>query len=113
MGTTGIGTTAFGMYSTGSGYMNASRGFDTGMQVGDKLSFQWAMNWDANSGSKGFDLKSGGTTVFNLNNGGSSTITVTGGTVSSNYGTDPMNIEISRTSSSQYSVTIGRRDGKT
>jgi autotransporter-associated beta strand protein len=111
MGTTGIGTTAFGMWSSGSGYMNASRGFDAGMQVGDKLSFQWAMNWDANSGSKGFDLKSGGTTVFNLNNGGSSTITVTGGTVSSNYGTSPMNIEITRTSSSQYSVTIGKRDG--
>ena len=43
MGTTGIGTTAFGIWSTGNnGYFNASRGFDSGMQIGDTFTFYWA-----------------------------------------------------------------------
>ena len=72
-----VGTTAFGMYSTGgSGYVNATRIFDLGMQIGDTQNFYWAINWDANSGSKGFDLLDGASTVVNVNNGGSATITL-------------------------------------
>jgi fibronectin-binding autotransporter adhesin len=111
MGTTGIGTTAFGVYANGSGYMNAGRGLDAGLGVGDTLSFYWAMNWDANGGAKGFDLKSGGTTVFNVNNGGSATITAGGNNAFTAYGTTPMLVTLSRTSGSQYSFEMTARDG--
>ena len=33
IGDNGIGTTAFGMYATGSGYFNASRSINNGIQV--------------------------------------------------------------------------------
>ena len=54
------------------------------------LHFYWAMNWDANGGGKGFDFKSGGTTLFTvLNNGSSAAITTSsGGTADGNYGTN-------------------------
>ena len=68
MGTTGIGTNAFGFYATGGDYLNASRPLTNAMAVGDELTFYWAMNWDANGGGKGFDLKSGGVTIFTVLN---------------------------------------------
>jgi len=111
MGTTGIGTTAFGTYATGAGYFNAARGFDSSMQIGDTLSFYWAINWDANGGNKGFDLKSGGSTVFNVNNNNSSTITTTSGTAFTAFGTTPMLVTLTRTSGSQYSFSMTARDG--
>ncbi len=111
MGTTGIGTTAFGMYATGTAYVNAGRTFNQGLQVGDTLTFYWAINWDASSGNKGFDLKSGSTTIINVNNTGSATITITDGTVSTDYGTNPMLVTVTRTSSSNYDVSITERDG--
>ena len=45
MGTDGIGTTAFGMFATGSGYFNAYRTINNGIQVGDTFSFYWAINF--------------------------------------------------------------------
>ena len=111
MGTDGIGTTAFAMFATGSGYFNAYRSIDNGIQVGDTFSFYWAMNWDANGGSKGFDLRSGGTTIFNVNNGGSSTITTTNGNANTSYGTTAMLVTITRTSASAYSFSMTSRSG--
>jgi hypothetical protein len=111
MGTIGIGTTAFAMYATGSGYCNVSKSITGGMTVGDVLTFYWAMNFDAGSGNKGFDLKNGGTTIFNVNNAGSSTITTTNGTAFTNYGTTPMFVTVTRTSSSMYSFSMTARDG--
>jgi hypothetical protein len=111
MGTSGIGTTAFGMFATGGAYFNASRSITNGLQIGDKLTFYWAIYWDANSGAKGFDLKSGATTIFNVNNGGSSTISTTNGTAFTNFGTSPMLVTLIRTSSNSYSFTMTARDG--
>ncbi len=113
MGTTGIGTTAFAMYATGSGYCNASRGITGGMQVGDILTFYWAMNYDAGAGTKGFDLKSSTTTIFNVNNTGSATITTTNGSAFTAYGTTPMLVTVTRISSSSYSFNMSARDGGT
>ena len=118
MGTTGIGTTAWGAFAsgTGSGWVDATRSLSTAMQVGDSLSFYWAMNWDSGGagGSKGFDLRnSSGTNIFTLVNTNSATITYANagtGTISSNYGTTPMLFTVNRTSSSEYQVTITRRD---
>ncbi|WP_345094261.1 hypothetical protein, partial [Flavobacterium chungnamense] len=111
MGTNGIGTTAFGMYATGSGYYNAYRSINNGIQIGDTFTFYWAINWDALSGAKGFDLKSGGTTIFNVNNGNSATITTTNGTANTNYGTAAMLVTITRTSANLYSFSMTSRSG--
>ena len=113
MGTTNIGTTAWGFYSNGSGghYVNATRTFSQAMAVGDIFTFDWAMNWDANAGNKGFDLLAGGSTVFNVNNGGSSTITLNGTTVNTDYGTTPMTVTLTRSSGSAYSFSMTSRSG--
>ena len=111
MGTTGIGTTTFGFYSTSSGYINATRTFNNGMEEGDILSFWWAMNWDANGGNKGFDLKrSDGTNVINVNNSGSAEIQVNGAQADANYGTTPMFVEVERTSTG-YEFSMSSRSG--
>jgi len=111
MGTSGIGTTAFGMFATGGGFFNASRTINNGIQVGDVLTFFWAINFDAGSGSKGFDLRAGGTTIFNVNNGNSATITTTNGTANTNYGTSPMQVTLTRISATQYSFSMTSRSG--
>lgn len=112
MGTTGIGTNAFGLYATGNAYFNGGRAFDSAMQVGDSFTFWWAMNWDANGGGKGFDLKANNATIFNVNNGGSTAaITTSNGTADSNYGTTPMLVTATRTSGSQYSFSMTSRSG--
>ncbi|MBM3921014.1 MAG: hypothetical protein FJ347_07295 [Sphingomonadales bacterium] len=118
MGTTGIGSTAFGIYGHSGHYLHAVRyfgrsGSNIGMQVGDVFSFYWSMNWDCGgSGSKGFDLRAGVSVIFNVDNtGSSSTITTTNGNANTNYGTTPMLVTLTRTSSSQYSFTMTSRSG--
>jgi autotransporter-associated beta strand protein len=107
---TGMGTTAFGMFATGTGYADRSRGFDVGMGIGDVFTFDWGMNWDANGGAKGFDLKAGGTKLFTINNGGSSTITVNGAAADANYGTGNMAVTLTRTASG-YTFSMTSRSG--
>jgi autotransporter-associated beta strand protein len=107
---TAMGTTAFGMFAGGTEYANRSRGFDVGMGIGDIFTFDWGMNWDANGGSKGFDLKAGGTSVLNINNGGSSAITVNGVAANANYGTGNMAVTLTRTASG-YTFSMTSRSG--
>ena len=111
MATTGIGTNAFGLFATGSAYMNATRPFAAAMEVGDKFTFYWAINWDANGGGKGFDFKNGSTTIFTVINSGSSAITAGGVTADANFGTTPMLVTLIRTSSTQYSFSMTSRSG--
>jgi autotransporter-associated beta strand protein len=110
MGTSGIGTTAFGLYATGNAYVDAFRGGFT-MNVGDTLSYYWAMNFDAGSGSKGVDFRVNDDGVYNINNNGSSTITAGGSTANANYGTTPMLVTLTRSSGSQYSFSMTSRSG--
>lgn len=110
MSNTGIGTTAFAFYSTGTGYVNAVRPLTDALRVGEKFTFYWTANWDANTGSKGFDLRDNGSTFFNVNMAGSATITTTNGTAFTTYGTDAMLVTIERTSSSAYSFTMTPRN---
>ncbi len=112
MKTEGIGTTAFAMYATGSAYANARRPFKADMQPGDELTFYWAINFDANTGSKGFDFKSGNTTIFNVNNGGNDDITTTSGTAFFNYGTNPVFVKLKRLNAENYNLTLTGRDGQ-
>ena len=112
MGTTGIGTTAFGMYAVASsGYFNAGRSLNTAMAVGDILSFYWAVNWDTGGGNKGFDFKSGATTIFNVNMAGNANIVAGGVTAQSTYGTAAMLVTMMRTSTTTYQFTMTSRSG--
>ena len=116
MGTTGIGTTAFGLFgnSTTSGYVNATRSFDNALGVGDTFSFYWAINWDSgnSTGGKGFDLRSGGTTIFNVNNGDNAGISIGGVTPtvfnSSSFGTTPMLVTVAITTNG-FTFTMSTR----
>lgn len=110
MGTSGIGSTAFGMFATSSvNYATAYRPFSEPLDIGDQFSFFWAINWDANTGNKGFDIRSGNTTVFNVNNGNSASITSTAGTASPNYGVIPMQVTITRMNVTEYLIQMSRR----
>jgi hypothetical protein len=116
MGTVGIGTNAFAIFATdGSNYVATSRTFTSGMNVGDVFSFYWVINFDANGGNKGFDLKAGGTTIFNANNNNTSTITSNlsspNNIIDSGYGTTPMLVTLTRTSDILYNITITSRSG--
>src|SRR5690606_11524704 len=71
----------------------------------------WAMNWDAASGSKGFDLKNGTTTIFNVNNGGSQTISGTYGDIDFGYGTTPMLVTVRRSLGSTFDFSMTSRSG--
>ena len=111
MSTTLTGTTAFGMFANGSAYVNASRNITTAMAVGDAFSFHWAVNWDASTGSKGFDFKAAGITVYNVNMAGSSTITAGGVNAQTAYGTNNMIVTMARISTTQYTFSLSARDG--
>ena len=115
MGTNGIGSTAFALYATGSNYVNVTRTFQNGMQVGDSFSFYWAMNFDANGGNKGFDILNGTSVIINVNNSNSQTINanINGSSVVANsgYGTIPMLVTIKRVSTTQYEFSMTARDG--
>jgi hypothetical protein len=113
MGTDGIGTKAFGMYATGTKYANARRSFNAGLQIGDEVSFYWAMNWDANMGTKGFDFIAGTSTVFNVNNGNFSPalITSSGDSALKRYGTKPILVKMKRAGIDLYEFSMTGRDG--
>jgi hypothetical protein len=94
MSNTNIGGTSFALFGHGGQYVNTTRFFGRGgtnvpMLIGDVFSFYWSMNWDCgSSGSKGFDLRADGTTIFNVNNSNSATISTTNGNAFTAYGTN-------------------------
>ena len=119
MSSNNIGTNAFGLWATGDAYMNSYLQFDEAMQVGEKFTFYWTLNWDANNGSKGFEIQhssySSAQALINLNNTNSSKIysNIDGNVTEAmlNYGTNPMLVTLTRDSSSQYSFSMTSRDG--
>lgn len=113
--TTNIGTVSFALYATGTQWVDAFLQLDQPMQVGEKLTFYWAINWDANGGSKGFEFQhsstSSATSFYNLLNTNSSTITAAGVDADTGYGTTPMFVTLDRISSTQYEFTMTSRSG--
>lgn len=110
MSNTGIGSNAFGFYATGGDYLNAIRGFDT-LELNDELSFYWTMNFDANTGSKGFDFRNSGANIFNVNNAGVTDITTTNGIATSSYGTDAMLVTVKRVFNDDYEFSMTSKSG--
>ncbi|WP_197429320.1 T9SS type A sorting domain-containing protein [Winogradskyella endarachnes] len=110
MSNTNIGNNAFSFYATGTDHLNASRGFNA-LELNDELSFYWAMNFDANTGTKGFDLKNNGTTIFNVENSTNTNITTTNGLANSDYGTDAMLVVVKRILGDNYEFSMTSRSG--
>ena len=110
MSNTDIGTNAFSFYATGGDYLNAMRGFDA-LELNDELTFYWSMNFDASSGSKGFDLRNSGTSIFNVNNASSAEITTTNGTATSDYGTNAMLVTVKRILGDNYEFSMTSKSG--
>ena len=115
LSTTGIGTDSFALYATGNRWADGFLQLDQPMQVGEKLTFYWAFNWDANGGSKGFDFQHSSTssavTFYTIINTNGSTITAGGNNADTGYGTTPMLVTLNRTSSTQYQFTMSSRSG--
>ena len=117
--TTNIGTTAFSFYANDAQYTDAFLQFDEEMQVGEKLTFYWAMNWDTGSGSKGFEIQhsstSSATKLIEIKNTNSAALEAihsgSSETAQSNYGTNAMLVTLDRTSNSQYTFSMTARDG--
>jgi len=117
--TTNIGTTAFSFYANDAQYTDAFLQFDEEMQVGEKLTFYWAMNWDTGSGSKGFEIQhsstSSATKLIEIKNTNSAALEAihsgSSETAQSNYGTNAMLVTLDRTSNSQYAFSMTARDG--
>lgn len=114
-----FGTNAFGMYANpgGSGaFAVADRDF-AALRVGQTFTFQWAVNFDADAGNKGFNLYAGGTggtQLINANQAGfPGSITFNGTNAITNYGTNAMTWAFTMTSSNNLLVTSTARDGTT
>lgn len=119
-GITGFGTNAFGLYANPAGTaaaVSADRPFSSPLKVGETFSFQWAVNWDAGGGNKGFNVYSGGaggTQLANVNQGDfPGNITFNGVNAITNFGTGPMTWSFTMTSSTNLLVTSTARDGST
>ena len=113
---TGMNSESFGLWAnSGTGnYVNVDRSLSTAMGVGDVFSFQWGINWDSASGSKGFNLYTGGTggtQVINVNNGGNQDITINSANTTFGYGTAVMTWTFNYVNATTLRVTANDRDG--
>ena len=119
-GITGFGTNAFGLYANPANTaatVSVDRPFLAPLKVGETLSFQWAVNFDAGDGNKGFNLYAGGTggsQLLNVNQGNfPGNITFNGANAITNYGTGPMRWTFTMTATNNLQVTSTARDGST
>jgi len=116
-GISGMSAESFGLYANpaGSGaFVNASRPFNTALQVGETFSFQWGINWDGDNGvngNKGFNLLVGATQVVNVNNGGNADIQFNTIGTGLGFGTQAMTWSFTYTNPTTLFVTANGRDG--
>jgi hypothetical protein len=115
-GNINTGGQAFGMYANpGGAFSTAIRSFSSALTVNDQFSFQMAANFD--NGNKGFNLRTGGDSIFNFNIGGGSASVgsanatlIAGPGLGYNYGGNDAvyNVVLLLTSSSALDYTISR-----
>jgi glycosidase len=114
-GIQGMSSKSFGLYAKGGAGSSATaiRSFPA-LNVGDSITFQWGINWDAGSagGNKGFNLWAGTTHLLNVENAGNNNpaINVAGTSSGMAYGTQAMNWSITRSSATTLEVRATRRD---
>ena len=125
-GITGLANPSFGMYANPAGLgaaVFASRSFSNALTTNQTFSVKWAVNWDADTGGKGFRIFSGGTNGIQLaqvrQGGFPGDITFQGATNSAsanaitNYGNGPMTWSFKMTTPTTLEVTSTPRDGST
>jgi hypothetical protein len=114
----GMSPESFGLFAnpnTSNASVTASRSIQQGLSVNQTLSFQWAVNFDADGGEKGFRLYSGGlngTAIVTVKQGSfPGNITCSGEETNLQYGTYPMVWSFSRTSATNLNVSATSRNG--
>lgn len=116
-GITGFGTNAFGFYANPAGTAasaSVERAFAAPLGVGNTFSFQWAVNWDADGGNKGFSILEGTNQLVNVNQGGfPGNITFNGTNTAIAFGTGPMTWTFSRPTADTLQVASSARNGTT
>jgi len=117
-GITNLQSPSFGLFSIpaeSNASVSVSRSFAQPLEVGSSFSFQWATNWDADTGSKGFRIFSSGNLVINVNQTGfPGDITCNGELAISGvngYGSSPMTWTFSRNTESNIHVSSTSRNG--
>jgi hypothetical protein len=68
-GVTGMGSTAFGLAAgpqSSGAFVSADRVLARPLAVGETFSFDWGINWDSDTGLKGFEIFSGSTALFKV-----------------------------------------------
>lgn len=125
-GITDLPNPSFGMYANPAGQgagVVASRSFSNALSVGQTFSLRWAVNWDADTGSKGFRLFSGGasgTQVAHVQQAGfpgNVTFQGTSNSTAANaitaFGTGPMTWTFTMSNATTLIVTSSARNGTT
>ena len=106
---------SFSLYANpGAAYINADRGFASGLASGDVFSLQLALNYD--NGNKGLNLFAGSQgEIFNFNVGGGASVSSANATLTPgsgagyDYGGNAvLNLNFTMTSASQFSYLISR-----
>ena len=117
-GITNMANPSFGLFANpgGSGAtVDARRGFAP-LAVGFSLQFEWGVNWDSDTGVKGFTLSSGPDPLIGISQEGfPGDIFVSDGNTSTNtgigYGTDPMIWRFTHITPGNVLVEATGRDG--
>ena len=128
-GIAGLANPSFGMYANPAGLgaaVFASRSFSNALTTNQTFSVKWAVNWDADTGGKGFRIFSGGTNGIQLAQvrqggypgditfqGATNTTNATSVNAITNYGTGPMTWSFTMTDPTTLQVTSTPRDGST
>ena len=103
---------SFGIFANPSdAFATATRTFGTALTIGERFSFDLAVNF--RNGNKGFDLRNdSGNTIFNLNIGGD-TYTVNGSSIFNNeYSSNTVfSIQLTQTDATSGTWTITRSGG--
>lgn len=102
---------AFG-YVGKVGYVNIDRAFSQALNTNDTFELDFGVNWDSDTGAKGFNLYANGAEVINVNHGGyPGFLTVNGVNALTNYGTNTMHWTFKQVLPNQISVSATGRDG--
>ena len=102
---------AFG-YVGKVGHVTIDRDFSQALNTNDSFELDFGVNWDSDTGNKGFSLFSHGTEVINVNHGGyPGNITMNGVNAFTNYGTNTMHWTFTQVAANQIRINATGRNG--
>ncbi|MGI6599230.1 MAG: hypothetical protein ACOX3F_05935 [Kiritimatiellia bacterium] len=102
---------AFG-YVGKVGFVEMNRSFGRALATGDIFELDFGVNWDSDTGNKGFSLFAGTTEVVKVNHGGyPGEVHVNGVVALANYGTNAMHWTFTQTAANEVQIDAAGRDG--